>query len=255
MRRPIDLVASRRTVMQIKTLGFLTIVLAVGILFGCKQQAAPTQARAPGAEADTEVVPASRLSDLSPMGTVELLRTYREKRLYREIEPFVLLEQRATVIAQLRAVDRLVLTSGLLQQRIKKHLGLAVAQEFRYDQVANIVGIFSRNVTLLTQRINGDRATITYQVAAQLPIETAKFVRRNNRWVLLADPIPGVPEQILKLADLMERMARRIERKPLTAEELRHDLRLRQTPILRRIQRLITEAQAADKNAGGGEGP
>ena len=38
-------VALRRTVMQIKYVGFLTIVLAVGILLGCEQQTAPTQAR------------------------------------------------------------------------------------------------------------------------------------------------------------------------------------------------------------------
>jgi len=63
----------------------------------------------------------------------------------------------------------------------------------------------------------------------------------DGRWLLKTDPpVPDLSAQIHKLADAADRVAQVLRSRPMTSQEVRHELELRQTPILKRIQELET---------------
>lgn len=186
------------------------------------------------------------VAGLSPMETILRLRAFRERGRYSRIERFLLPEQRTAVLSQLRAVDRLIATARLLQRRVRTHLGTGAAQSFaHYAQVGNIIGVFSDDVTLLDEHVDGASARVTFQVAGRLPLGTVSMTRDRDRWLLNADPIDGVPEQLLKLAGMLERLADRVVEEGLSAETLHREIALRQSGILRRLEKLVADAEDA----------
>lgn len=227
---------------------FLQLASACPLLLlplGCDAEHRPTpsrtDARQPLPQPDLPTA-GSAPDNLGPTETVERLRDYRFTGRYSLIEPFLLPEQRSAVIAQIRAVDRLHAAAKMLRRRVRHRLGMAAAQEFDFRQVANLLGVFSPDVTLLTERIDVDRATVSFQVADRIPLDAAEMLRRENHWVLVSDPIDGVPDELLKLALLLERIADQVNGNDLTVDELRREIKLRQAPILRRLKKLVTSA-------------
>ncbi len=203
-----------------------------------------------GSDANPAEEPADQLS---PMATILCLRELRSAGRYSAIERHLRPGQRVAVMTQLRAGDRLVATARLLRRRVEERFGLAAAQEFDYRAAGNVLGVFSNDVTLVSEQITADRARVTFQVASRLPLESVDLVRSENRWVLVADPIDGVPEQLYELADLLERLADAVQRDQITLPELRSQLALRQRPILRRIQELVKAADPASDERESGQ--
>ncbi len=200
--------------------------------------------RSASADPPIEKVAPPTLADMGPLETIEVLREYRARGLYSRIEECLPPEQSATVIAQIRSVDRLAASVSLLQDRVRERFGQSIAQKYsRYARVADIAGVFSGDATLLSAQIDGNRAQITYQVGGRLPLEIAEMVRKKNRWILLADPIEGIPEQLLKLAFLLERMAERVAQGDFTPEQLDRELTLRQSTIMRRLEKIVAGAK------------
>jgi hypothetical protein len=189
----------------------------------------------------------------SPMATILRLREWRSTGRYSAIERHLRPGQRVAVMTQLRAGDRLVATARLLRRRVEERFGLAAAQEFDYRAAGNVLGVFSNDVTLVSEHIAGDRARVTFQVGGRLPLASVDLVRSENRWFLVADPIDGVPEQLYELGDLLESLADAVQRDQLTLPELRRQLALRQRPILRRIQELVKAAAPAPNEGESGQ--
>lgn len=208
----------------------LAALLSAGSLTACDSNSRPQRARAAASSAH----PAT----LGPMETLRLLRLHRAAGDHAGMSPFLLADQRDAVIAQIRAVDRLVDATALLRLRVEERFGLGVAQDFDYGQAANILGVLSRDVTLLTETVQGESARVTYQVADRVPLEVAELVRRDDRWVLVADPIEGMPEEIAKLADVIADVAGGVRARAQTAIEVRREIDRRQAPILRRLGEL-----------------
>ena len=177
----------------------LALLLGVGLLGACDTERHPQRASA--------ATPTVHPSTLGPMETLRLLRRIQPAGDLAGIEPFLLADQRELVIAQIRAVDRLIDATALLRTRLEKRFGLGAAQDFDYGQVANILGVLSRDVTLLAETIQDERARVTFQVADRVPLEAVEMVRRGDRWLLVVDPIAGVPEEIEKLAAVIAEVA------------------------------------------------
>lgn len=177
--------------------------------------------------------------DLSPIETVQRVHDYRLAGQIGRIEPYLWPEQRAAVAELIQAVDRLVWANKVLQAAVTKHLGRASAGLFDRSQVANIIGVFSKDVELIDQWIDGEQAVVTIQVAAQVPLEEVQLARRNGRWLIRTDsPIPAVAEELRNLADALIGTARVVERKRLTVAQLRRELDAHEAPIGRRLAAL-----------------
>ncbi len=177
--------------------------------------------------------------DISPLDTVQRVHHYRLAGQIGRIEPYLWPEQRAVVVELIQAVDRLAWANEVLQAAVTKHLGPASAGLFDRSQVANIIGVFSKDVELIDQRINGEQAVVTIQVAAQVPLEEVQLFRRNGRWLIRTDsPIPGLAGELRNLADALIGTARRVENQQLTVAQLRRELDAREAPIGRRLAAL-----------------
>ncbi len=199
-----------------------------------RSQRSPDRTDSRSAERSTS--PTRANDELSPIDTVQRVHDYRLAGQIGRIEPYLWPEQRAAVVELIRAVDRLVWANEVLQAAVTKHLGRASAGIFDRSQVANIIGVFSKDVELIDQRINGEQAVVTIQVAAQVPLEEVQLVRRNGRWLIRTDsPIPALAGELRNLADALIGTARRVERKQLTVAQLRRELDAREAPIGRRI--------------------
>ncbi len=210
------------------------------------QQSTAQPAESTPAVATTESPePSSDTTNLTPTETIHRLRKFRTDARYSKIEPHLQPVQASVVLDLLRATDRLNLATLLLHRRVTEHMGTAAGQRFNYDQTANLVGIFSRDVTLLTEKIDDDHATLSYQIAGHVPLETAEFVRKNDRWILSTDPVAGVPEQILELAFIIERISANLNKTQYTPDELQREITLRQSPVMRRLKKIL--AEHADK--------
>ncbi len=230
-------------------------IVAAPALCGCDPDTRSTPSRAHAGQPASTAAETPRPGGLTPMQTIEYLRDMRIQGRYSRIEPFLPPEQCAVVIAQIRAVDRLIVAGSLLQNRAREHMGTGAAQSFdRYAQLANIAGVFSNDVAVIGQLIDGDRAQVSYSVAGRLPLKSVELLRRKGRWVMQCVAIEGVPELLIKLAFLLERMSELIVERHMTAAQLHREIELRQSTILRQMRKLITAAGIRAPSASAGTG-
>ena len=182
---------------------------------------------------------------VSPSDTLRLVRQYRAQGAFNRLRDYLVPEQREAVIDHLLAVDELVMSYRLLNHVVAERVGQGSATAFDPQAVANIVGVFSRDVTLVDEVVDGDRATITISVAGRVPVEHVEMVMPDDVWLVKTDtPVIGLASEIRKLAEATDHVVFEIRSRDMTAEDVREELNLRQRPILERIKQL-TEAQAA----------
>ncbi len=180
--------------------------------------------------------------NLSPMETVRRVREYRLSGRLGLLEADLIPEQRTSVVGLIQSVDRLLWANGVLQAAVTSHLGPATARAFDRTEAANAIGVFSRDVDLLDERVEGDRAVVTVQVAGRVPLEEVNLVRRDDRWLIQTDPpIPGVAEALNNLAQVLVDTARLLDDGNMSAGELQRELALREASIGRRLDNLMSE--------------
>jgi len=188
----------------------------------------------------TAISPSTAAAPTTPLATIAHLRSLRQQGRLEAIEPFLLEEQRTSIIDLIRSVDRLIAANGALQSAVTTQLGPASAAVFDRAGAANAVGVFSRDVQLIDERIEGDEAIVVMQVADRVPLEEVRLTRRGDRWCLQTDPpIPGVAVELENLAEVLLRVSRRLNEHPMTAVELQRELEIQQAPIGRRLAELV----------------
>ncbi|NOT02854.1 MAG: hypothetical protein HOP29_19820 [Phycisphaerales bacterium] len=184
----------------------------------------------------------SDAAGLNPIQTIQRIRVECDAGRHSAAETYLLAEQRKAVIAQIRAVDRLQSAAEALARRAADRFGLAAAEALDFTRSADVLGVLSRHARLVSQRVESDRATVVYQVGDRLPLESVELMRRGDGWILVTEAIEGVPEEIAKLAGVVERSIGGLLDDGLTLEELRRDVDLRASPIFRRLQHLTESA-------------
>ncbi len=224
--------------------GALTLILCIA---GCDRSASSRDAARNARNATASPVRAKppTAADLSPKQVVQQLHAHRSQGRYRQMCTLLVEERRRPVEALVLAVDELVAAESGLQEAIRRAIGEGSATHFaQRQQVANIIGVLSRDVRVVREQIAGDEAEVTIQVAGRVPLEVVRLERRDGVWQVQTDePISGLAETLRDLAAVTRRMAGEVERRAFTAEEINHELALRQAPVLRRIAELVDEAE------------
>ena len=129
--------------------------------------------------------------------------------------------------------------NDVLQAAVTRRLGPATARMFDRSGARNAIGVFSENVKLLTERLDGDTAVVAIQVADRVPLIDVRLARHDDRWVLQTDPpIPGMAAELAKLAEALVATARRLDQEKLTLPELRRELSLREAAVGHRLEEL-----------------
>ncbi len=152
-------------------------------------------------------------------------------------------DQRPAVIELLQTVDRLTAAERSLRDAVAFKFGRASASAFDHSEVANVVGVFSRDVEILGERIDGDHAVVTVQVGGRVPLDQVNLALVDGEWRIRTDaPIPGLAGELNRLADVFSSLTRRATEGTATLEELRRELDSRAAEVFRRIQ-VLTEKQ------------
>lgn len=169
----------------------------------------------------------------------DVVRRVHEARLagrISEVKRHLHPGQSSVVASLLHAVDRVVYANSVLQAAVTKTIGPASARAFDRSGVENAIDVFSKDVEVLSERIDGDTATVTIQVARRVPLSEVHLVRWNGRWVIRTDqPIEGLVPELLELAKVMVRLSEQLDKKPMTVDQLRRELEAQQAPIMRKI--------------------
>jgi len=182
----------------------------------------------------------------SPIETVRACHVLRNEGQLRQAAEMVVPERRDAVLDLLLSVDRLTIANRELERAVRERIGAATATVFSRPGVANIIGVFSRDVEMVSQRVESDRAEVTIQVASRVPLERVSLVRRGGIWLIETDPpVPGLSKEIRNLAAALADVARSVRNRPWTADELASEIRSRERGILRRISELIAESNSA----------
>lgn len=182
----------------------------------------------------------------TPLQTVLAVHKYRAEGRLGMIESHLVVEQRPYVLELLHAVDRLVAANQALGDAITRRLGRLTAEAFDYSQVANLVGVFSRDVDVLDEKIVGDAAVVTVQIAKRVPLDSVHLVRSGGRWLIRTDtPIPGLAVELGRLADVLSAVVCRVADGRLTAEQLRRELDAQSADVRRRIVEMTVTTNPA----------
>ena len=213
---------------------------------GCERTSTDAERRAASSLSDaagseTTVAAVDDIA-LSPSETLERVRQFRLAGKLSLIDPYLMPEHCGAVIELIQAVDALEWANQVLQAAARKHLGRAVALSIDHAQVANIIGVFSREVAMIDERVDGDHSIVTIQVAGRVPLDQVELLRRDGRWVIQTDPpIEGLADELGKITHVWGDVARRIEEGKLNAEQLQQGLAAREALITRRIKALTDE--------------
>ena len=220
------------------------IFLLFAILCGGCDRSRPADDSTSTASRQSTAPSAASDKALSAVETVRRIHQYRIAGQIGYIEPYLLPEQRAAVVELMHAVDRLERANEALQAAVRRRLGRASAMMFDRSGVANIVGVFSKSVKVIDERVVGEEALVTIQVAGRVPLEEVHLVRRAGLWLVRTDtPIPGVAAELDRLADRMIDEAARVEDGRLTAPRLERELKAHAEFVARRLAALREPVQ------------
>jgi hypothetical protein len=167
---------------------------------------------------------------------------------------YVTRERRQPVIELIEAVDQLILDNQVLQERIRTSGATASAALFDRSSVANIIGVFSRDVEIIREDVADTTAVVTVQVADRLPLDRVDLTLQGDRWVIEPDaPVPGLAAELVSLGKALRRVAEAVETRHLTVEQIGKEMEFWQKPVLARIRKLIDEAESSppEPEAGG----
>jgi len=202
----------------------------------------PPSSGVPAAGAPQPQVAAGQAA-LLPAEVVEQVHEHRISNRLGLIEPHLLPDQRAYVIELIQSIDQLLRANDVLKEAVTEHFGPASAEGFDRSQIVNAIGVFSHDVEVLDEVVEGDRASVTIQVAGRVPLEQVRFVRRDGRWMIQTDPpIPGVADEVRRLAKALVDTAGMLDKRTMTAVELKKELDLREAAIGRRLAELTNGA-------------
>lgn len=131
---------------------------------------------------------------------------------YKEMESLVDPDRVGVMINTLMAVDQLLDAGAQLQQTAEQRLGPTAAVVCDISDVADYLGPFSRNMQVVSTRMEGDRAIVVYQVGERVPVERAEVRRMAGRWRYVPDePDQALPALLMQLTDRMVRLRNEAE--------------------------------------------
>jgi hypothetical protein len=195
--------------------------------------------RAPGAAAG-----GAGSESPGPKATLERIMSLRKSGAYAKMEELIVPQRRHEVSRTLVAVDDFLHANAEICRYVREHVALGAAQAMDQSGLAASLDIFSPFVELLHERVEGDRATVAFQVDRRLPLKRAELRRVDGRW--LYDPGPGyrpeIPLAFSRMARGLRQVLADLRSGRLPVEELRanpdrllEEVRLRLAPGARML--------------------
>ncbi len=176
----------------------------------------------------------------TPLETVRLARDHRLAGRLTAMGELVSADQRVAVVALVAAVDELVSADEALAQALAEAYGSPIALTFHRPNLANIIGVFSRDAEVVSESVADGRARVAVQVVDRLPLDYVEVIREEGEWRLRTDaPIAGLPEALREFARVLSSLARETRDGRYSFPEFEREYRLRTRGALREIRRLV----------------
>lgn len=174
----------------------------------------------------------------TPMATVERIRSLRNDGRYHELRAFVPPQEVATTIDFLMAMDEVISANAGVQAAVRRHAPASVA-ELDLSVLRNLQGVFSADVKVVDERVDGKNAWVSIEVGGQLPLEQVRLTREDTRWVYHPDAsLKGFPESLQRLAASLRRVAKIIEAGSKQPNDIRDAYRVCVSPHVKNVQQL-----------------
>lgn len=198
-----------------------------GLSFGCKDPS-PTQANQPATQTANPT--------LNPERTILALRERYQQRQYAKMTPWIPSEQTDGLFRLLAGTDRLGAANLRVQAIIQKKLGLPASDRWDLAALRENLGIFSEGVKVISTTVEGDRATVAFQVKDALPLSTATLIRRNRTWQYQPEIHDELPARINQLADSLERLGDALnDEENLSPDKIDAEYRYRIVPRIEQL--------------------
>jgi hypothetical protein len=180
----------------------------------------------------------------TPAGTIEQLRGWRAARRYREMEPYIDPPGRIHFIDTLAAMDQVLAANRQAMKAIAELWGEHRVLAWDLSGLGAHLGVFSDEVSLIREDVDGDEATVIYQVGRTVPLNTARLRRIEGRWVYLpGDSTAEFPRAMQRLARTLGEVAEAIYTQRMPPDRIDQEYRLRVVP---RLQALHEAGAATD---------
>lgn len=145
---------------------------------------------------------APQIDPEGPGKLIAQLRLVHKQQRYKELDSMVDPSQLTTLVRTLMAVDRLLTVSAQIQEAAEQHVGPTAAEMCDMSVLADYLGPFSRNVHVVSTRVDGDKAVVCYQVGERVPVQRAQMRWQAGRWVFMPDDADEtLPDVLLEITD------------------------------------------------------
>lgn len=207
-------------------LSFFVSMVVISVAAGCK---------------DRPAAPAAVQPD-SPRAVFEHLRTAHASHSYMNMLPWIQPELRNDVLDLLVAVDELMTANTSAQVAISQSCPDLDPQLYDLSRVRYFLGVFSKDAEFIGERIEGDTAEVTFQIAKRLPLKTARFRKHEERWCLVpTESKSGLATSIRLLAKGLNRFAAVVASEACSPEKVESEFHYR---VGRKLQVLLPSAGA-----------
>lgn len=151
-------------------------------------------------------------SNRSPMEIARAIHAARTARGDGDIGEYVVESGRQELVRFLSAVDDVIAADVSLHERVKKTLGVSLPRDWNMRVIEDNLGLFSTNVSFISESIKGDEAEVTIQEGCHVPLVHARFVRMDGRWLHEPEAIPaGVVPALSQLAAVIRDVEKSVE--------------------------------------------
>lgn len=86
----------------------------------------------------------------------------------------------------LKSIDRVLDAHDRLQENARRQFGDQIHHAWNVNAMQNNLGIFSRDIHIISQSLGGDTAEVTLQAADRVPLVRANFRRVDGEWKLVS---------------------------------------------------------------------
>ena len=148
---------------------------------------------------------------LSPTEVAQKLGELHRSSQYEEMAKLIAPEGRQSTVDVIRAVDDVLSANAFLKKTAETQYRGPVVEARNLEPMANNLGLFSRDVTILSQRFVGETAYVTLQEGENVPLIHAEFVFQDGRWLYRPEKTPvGVARELVNLANILWDISSRI---------------------------------------------
>jgi hypothetical protein len=118
----------------------------------------------------------------SPRQVIERIVQARARSAEKELRGLIVAERAEAVVETLAAVDELMTANQALCDYITREVGVGIVPAVDQGRIGRNLDVFSPHVAVVDERIEGDKATVTFTIDGRLPAQHARLKLQERAW-------------------------------------------------------------------------